>query len=68
MKDTTYVCNVCKATYKADVVDGYMIGIHWIDFPDRGWQRRKPRDCENHICFSCIESIKKLDTTKMVAK
>lgn len=61
MIERKYKCDLCGDEYPREERDMLLLGIYWIDFPERGWEVREALNCEHHICRTCIISIQKIN-------
>jgi hypothetical protein len=57
MIDKTYRCDLCNASVPAEILDKFLFGIYWIDNPHHGWTLKNARECEHHICNTCLTSL-----------
>lgn len=53
--DRTCRCDLCRDTYRLD--EGKLIGLHWSDWPAKGWTEKPAREVERHICCACLTSL-----------
>lgn len=53
----TYTCNLCRDVYESNE----LIGLHWKTWP-KGWVQAPAYQAENHICKTCLATLKKLAT------
>jgi hypothetical protein len=56
--DRMYRCDLCGASVPKELLDQVLYGIYWVDFPVHGWEKRPARECEHHICHTCLISLK----------
>ena len=56
MIDRNYRCNLCRDAYPRDE----LIGLHWKDWPAKGWIEKPASQVENHLCVQCLSSLQAL--------
>ncbi len=54
--DRIYRCNLCRDKHDR----GEMVGLHWQDWPGKGWVERPSHETENHLCMKCLSSLQAL--------
>lgn len=55
--DRTYKCNLCQTRHEPN--SPVLHGIYWKAL--LGWTLVGVRESENHLCLSCMDSIRKFD-------
>ncbi|MDQ0082871.1 hypothetical protein J2W35_003230 [Variovorax boronicumulans] len=56
MIDRTYRCNLCRDKHERQDT----VGLHWQDWPAKGWIEKPSQETENHLCMRCLSSIQAL--------
>jgi len=57
-----YKCDICHDMLDTDKEDSPRkpIGLYWQDYPEKGWVFHGWRDCERHVCLTCLKSLAKI--------
>lgn len=54
-----YRCDLCRASVGPELLDKALFGIIWRDLP-HGWDRQNSDVARNHICKTCLISLRRI--------